>query len=200
MAEAEASQADLFGELEKNDVKVDKKKAEEMKESILNDKGSVSYLGVGVHEVFIQTIELVQAKTGTLGMKFTVENDEGKNDVTMWLSEAALPYTIENVSRLVVHAAEPEKKDAARNYMSTVISAKELFTVAQEKLIQAQCWLSVREAQDGSTYTNKNGEEKPSLERRLLSWKPKETATQSVAKATGGEVTADKDILGNLPF
>lgn len=200
MAEAEVTQADLFGELEKNDVKVDKKKAEEMKESILNDKGSASYLGVGVHEVFIQTIELVQAKTGTLGMKFTVENDEGKNDVTMWLSEAALPYTIENVSRLIVHAAEPEKKDAARNYMSTVISAKELFTVAQEKLIQAQCWLSVREAQDGSTYTNKNGEEKPSLERRLLSWKPKETPTQSVAKATGGEVTADKDILGNLPF
>lgn len=193
-------QKDLLGQLEKNDVTVGKKDAEKMKEEIMTASTGKRWLGLGVHEVFIQTIELVQAKTGTMGMKYRVENDEGQGEVTMWLSEGALPYTIKNVSTLVVHATDPDKKDQARTFMSNVVSAKELFSIAQEKLIQAQCWLSVRENKNGDTYTNKDGEEKPSLDRNLLSYQPKETQVQAVAKAVGGEVSADKDILAGLPF
>lgn len=199
MVDQEVSQADLFNQLEKSDVKVDKNAAAKMKESILNDKGSANYLGLGVHEVFIQSVELAQAKTGTLGIKFVVENEEGKSDVTMWLSEAALPYTIENISRILVHNAEEDKKEAARKHMAGVVSAKEVFEIAKEKMIQYVCYLSIREDRNGRTYTDKNGETKPSLERSLLSYKPnKVTDAQSVAQATGGTLTAEDGT--ELPF
>lgn len=192
-------QIDLFKQLEKNDVTVDKKAAEKMKEEIMTASTS-NWLGVGVHEVFIQAVELVQAKTGTMGMKFVVENEEGKSEVTMWLSEGALPYTIKNVSSIVVHNADADKKEAARTFMSNVVSAKELFKIAQEKLIQAQCWLSIRESRTGETYTDKNGEERPSLERNLLSYEPKQTATQAAVQTVGGELTVSEDVLKNIPF
>ncbi|CAN5655001.1 hypothetical protein BH23PAT2_BH23PAT2_07750 [soil metagenome] len=203
--EDEKQQTDLFGELEKNDVTVPKDAAEVMKENILNDKGGANYLGIGVHDVVVISVELVQAKTGTMGIKFNVENGDGKSDVSMWLSEGALPYTIENVSRLMVHNAAEDKKDAARNMMSNIVSAKELFNilketikVREEKKLPFACYLSIREDQSGRTYKDKNGDEKPSLDRNLLSYKPKQTAVQSVVQATGGTLL---DANGaELPF
>ncbi len=127
-----------------------------MKENILNDKGGANYLGIGIHDVTVTAVELVQAKTGTMGIKFLVENGDGKSDVSMWLSEGALPYTIENVSRLMVHNADEDKKDAARNFMSNIVSAKELFNTLQETLkVRGEkkpfaCFLSIREDQKWS--------------------------------------------------
>lgn len=201
-----AEQKDLFGELEKSDVKVADDAAEQMKQNILNDKGGANYLGIGVHEVVVTSVELTKAKTGTLGMLFNVENEDGVGRATMWLSEAALPYTIENVSRLMVHNAAEDKKDAARNHMSNIVSAKDLYEVVTETLkvrgerLPFRAFLSIRERADGSTYTDKNGVERPSTESNLLSYKPKETATQSAVAATGGEPVVDKDLLNGLPF
>lgn len=200
-----AEQADLFADLQENDVTVGKDAAEQMKENILNDKGGANYLGIGVHEVVVTSVELTKASTGTLGMRFNVENEDGRSDVTMWLSEGALPYTIENVSRLMVHNAAEDKKDAARTHMSNIVSAKELYETVAETLkvrgekLPFKAFLSIREDQNGRTYTNKDGEEKPSLVRNLLSYRPKETPTQSAVKVTGGEVLPN-DSLGNLPF
>ena len=182
--EEEKLQAELLDELSKTDVKVSKDKAAEMKENILSNGGG-AYLGIGVHEVFVKSIELIKAKSGTLGLRFTVENADGKNDATFWLSEAALPYTIENVSRLVVHNTEDAKKDAARTFMSNITSAKELVDVAKEKLIDGVGYLSVK-ASATQTYTDKDGNVKPSLEKSLLAWRPKETPAQSAATALGG--------------
>lgn len=204
-------QKDLFGELEKNDVKVADDAAEKMKENILNDKGGANYLGIGVHEVVVTAVELTKASTGTLGMKLLVENDEGRSDVTMWLSENALPYTIENMSRLMVHnALTDEKKEKARVHMSNITSAKELFDLVQQTLVVRekeklpfQAFLSIREDQTGRTYEDKDGNVKPSLVRNLLSYRPKETQTQAAVKATGGTVVADgedKIDLSELPF
>ncbi len=200
-------QTNLFGELEQNDTKVEGDAAEKMKENIMNDKGGANYLGIGIHEVEVTGVELAKASTGTLGIKFLVENADGRSDVTMWLSEAALPYTIENVSRLLVHNATDKNKDAARNHMAGIFSAKELYEVVTTTLEARKknkapfvAFLSIREDQSGRTYTNKDGEEKPSLTRNLLSYRPKETATQSVVKATGGEVVNDKDTIDGLPF
>lgn len=203
-----AEQKDLFGELEKNDVKVEKETAEKMKDNILNDKGGGNYLGIGVHEVVLTAVELVQAKTGTMGIKFLVENADGRGEVSMWLSEAALPYTIENVSRLMVHNAAKDKKDEARTFMSNIVSAKELYetivqTLEVRKKTKApfQCWLSIREDRNGATYKDKDGNEKPSLERNLLSYQPKETPVQSAVKVTGGEVVSKDELnINNLPF
>lgn len=209
-----AEQTDLFSELKKNDTKVSKDAAEQMKENIMKDRGGANYLGIGVHDVEITSVELVKAKTGTIGIKFNVENEDGRSDVSMWLSEAALPYTIENVSRLVVHNAPEVKKAEARNFMANILSAKELYEAVQEFLKQAvakktpfTAYLSIREDRSGRTYTDKNGEEKPSLERNLLSYKPQETATQSVATTMGGGeaivVPTDaegKTDISNLPF
>lgn len=202
-----AEQADLFGELQETDVKVADDKAAAMRENILNDKGSANYLGIGVHDVEVTSVELTKASTGTLGIKFNVENADGRSDVTMWLSEAALPYTIENVSRLLVHNATEANKEAARNHMSNVVSAKELYEVVTTTL-EARAKnkapfvavLSISEDKSGRTYTNKDGEVKPSLTRNLLSYKPKETAVQSAVATTGGELVADKDTIDGLPF
>lgn len=200
-----AEQTDLFGELEKNDVTVADDAAATMKENILNDKGGANYLGIGVHDVVVTSVELVKASTGTLGIQFNVENENGQGRVKMWLSEAALPYTIENVSRLMVHNANDDKKDEARNFMSNIMSAKELFTTVQATLVekaknkkQFNAFLSIRERADGSTYTDKNGVERPSTEANLLSYRPKETATQAVVAATGGELLAEDGTA--LPF
>lgn len=200
-----AEQADLFGELQETDVKVADDKAAEMRENILKDKGGANYLGIGVHEVEVTSAELTKAKTGTLGIRFNVENADGRSDVTMWLSEAALPYTIENISRLLVHNATDKNKEAARNHMANVVSAKELYEVVTTTL-EARvknkapfvAYLSIREDQSGRTYTDKNGEEKPSLTRNLLSYRPKETPVQSAVAATGGELLAADGT--ELPF
>ncbi len=165
---AAAEQTSLLEELKTNDVKVAADKAAEMKENILKARAGGNYLGVGIHDVFIQSIELFKANSGTLGIRFNLENEDGKNDVAMWLSENALPYTIENVSRLVVHNTPEDKKEEARNFMSNIVSAKELFEVAQKKLVDGVGVLSIREAKDGSTYKDKDGNDKPSLEKNLL--------------------------------
>lgn len=193
-----AEQQDLFAELEKSDVKVSSDKAEAMKENILKARGSANYLGVGIHDVFIKSIELIKANSGTLGMRFTVENEDGQNDATFWLSEAALPYTIENVSRLVVHNTAEDKKAEARNFMSNIVSAKELLEVAKAKLSNGVAVLSIRESKS-STYTDKNGDVKPSLEKNLLSYKPKADAQQTVAATTGG-TTVDAVTKLDIPF
>lgn len=211
MAQAEdekakaAEQTDLIGELEKNDVKVADDAAATMKENIMKDRGSANYLGIGVHDVVVTSAELVKAGTGTMGIQFNVENEDGQGRVRMWLSEGALPYTIENVSRLMVQNAAADKKDEARNYMANIVSAKDLFnTVAETLKVRKEknpfvAVLSIREAKDGSTYTDKNGVERPSTESNLLSYRPKETPVQSAVAATGGELITPAD-LGDLPF
>lgn len=198
--EEEKLQASLFAELEKTDVKVSGEAAEKMKENIQKASSGEAWLGLGVHDVFIQAIELAQAKTGTLGIKFTVHNAEGKGEVTMWLSEKALPYTIEGVSRLVVHNTPEDKKAEARTFMSNVVSAKEVFEIAKAKLVEGVAVLQVREARDGSTYTDNNGVERPSLERNLLSYKPKETKEQQVANLISNSKEATPAEKLDIPF
>jgi len=202
-----AEQKDLFGELEKNDVQVADDAAEKMKENIMTDKGGGNYLGIGVHDVAVTSVELVKASTGTLGIQFNVENEDGQGRVKMWLSEAALPYTIENISRLVVHNAAGDQKEAARTMMANIVSAKSLFKTVQLILVELEknkkpfvAHLSIREARDGSVYTDKNGVERASTESNLLSYRPKETSTQAAIAATGGELVADKDTINGLPF
>lgn len=199
MAEQD-NQKELLEKLAKSDVKLTGEAAEKTKENIQNDKGGGSYLGVGVHEVYIEGIELFEAKSGTLGLRINVENEDGKNDATFWLSEAALPYSIENISRLVVHNTPEADKATARNFMSNITSGKELFEIAQKKLDGGIAYLSVRESKT-QTYTDKNGEIKPSLEKNLLSYKPKAEPQQAVAKAMGGAEKVSEEIdLNEIPF
>ena len=196
--EEEKLQQDLFGELEKTDITVSGDAAEKMKENIVNSKGG-SYLGLGIHDVFIETVELFKANSGTLGIRFSVENEDGKNDATFWLSENALPYTIENVSRLVVHNTAEDKKADARNFMSNIVSAKQLFEVAKEKLTGGVAVLSVRESKT-QTYTDKEGVVKPSLEKSLLSYRPKADVQQATAEVIGGGTPATPKEKLDIPF
>ena len=200
MSEEEKLQKELAKELEKNDVQVADDAAAKMKENIMKDNNT-QWLGFGVHEVSVDKVELTRAKSGTLGMKFTVSNADGQSEVTMWLSQAALPYTIENCSRLVVHNAEQDKKDDARNFMSNILSAKDLFDTITNMIEQRKrankefaCWLSVRESKT-QTYVNKKGEEAPSIERSLLSYKPKEEAkTVATNMVNSGEAIDTSEI------
>lgn len=200
MSEEEKLQKELAKELEKNNVQIADDAAAKMKENILSgDSGN--WLSLGVHEVSVDKVELTRAKSGTLGMKFTVSNADGKSEVIMWLSRAALPYTIENCSRLVVHNTKQDEKDEARNFMSNIISAKELFdnmvgsvSEAKQEKREFACWLSVRESKT-QTYTNKNGKEVPFIERSLLSYKPKEeTKTVATNMVNSGEAIDTSEI------
>lgn len=202
MSEEEKLQKELLKELGDNDVKVAKDAAVKMKENILNDNNG-NWLGLGVHEVSVDKVELTRAKSGILGMEFTVSNADGKATVTMWLSEAALPYTIENCSRLVVHNAEQDKKDSARNFMSNILSAKELFDTMVKMLEQRKkagkefaCWASIRESKT-QTYVNKEGNTVPSIERSLLSFKPKEDAKAVATEMLDNSEDVD---LSEIPF
>ena len=202
MSDAEKLQKELAKELEQANVKVAKDAAAKMTENILSGN-SGNWLGLGVHEVSVDKIELTRANSGTLGMTFTVSNADGKSEVTMWLSQAALPYTIENCSRLVVHNAEQSKKDEARNFMSNILSAKDLFDTMVQMLEQRKkakkeftCWVSIRESKT-QTYTNKDGEEVPSIERSLLSYKPKEEAKTVATNMVNSSEGVD---LSEIPF
>lgn len=199
-SEEEKLQSSLFGELEKNDVKLDDGKAAEVKENVLKAREGGSYLGLGIHDVFIESVELLKASTGSLGIKFNVHNEEGKNNAVFWLSEKALPYTIENVSRLVVHNTAEDKKEEARNFIANITSAKAIFEVAQQKLVEGVAVLVVKESKT-QTYTDKNtGEIKPSLETNLQTWKPKADAQQTAAKAMGGGAPVDEKTKLDIPF
>lgn len=204
-----AEQTDLFGKLEKADVKVADDAAETMKENILKDRGGNYITGLGDHDVKIVSVELVEAKTGTIGMKAIVEDEDGaKSDVTYWLSEAALPYSIENMSRIVVRNAPEAKKADARNFMSNIMSAMEFFKAVQEFLAQAEkkkkpfeAILHINVDANGRTYTDKNGEEKPSLVRSLRTWytniKPDTTETAQATMGGGEKIDLEKS---NIPF
>jgi hypothetical protein len=202
MSDAEKLQKELAKELEQANVKVAKDAAAKMKENILSGN-SGNWLGLGVHEVSVDKIELTRANSGTLGMTFTVSNADGKTEVTMWLSQAALPYTIENCSRLAVHNAEQDKKDKARNFMSNILSAKELFDTMVQMLKERKkagkefaCWVSIRESKT-QTYVNKDGDTVPSIERSLLSYKPKEEAKTVATNMVNSSEGVD---LSEIPF
>lgn len=198
-SEEQKLQASLFDELNKSDIKVTGEDAKQMKDDILNDRGGNSYLGLGVHEVYIEKVSLVKANSGTLGIRMDLANPDGQSDVTFWVSEKALPYSIKNISSLVVHNTGEAKKEDARNFMANITSAKELFEVAQKKLIDGTGYLQIKESKT-QTYTDtKTGEVKPSIERNLTSWKPKEEPTQTATKVMGGGETVDVD-RADLPF
>lgn len=198
--EEQKQQASLLGELEKNDIKVKGEAAEQMKSNIENDRGAGNYLGLGVHEVFVESVELVKANSGTIGMQVNVENEDGKGRATFWLSEAALPYTIENVSRLIIHNTAEDKKDKARTYTSNIVSANEIFNVAKEKLDGGVGYLSIKESKT-QTYTDKKtGEIKPSLETNLTPWKPKADTQQAAVKAVGGGTPINEETKSEIPF
>jgi len=196
MSDEAKLQKQLEDALAKSDVKVAGDAADKMKENILKARDGMPWLGVGVHTVTITNVELTQAKTGTLGVKFTVTNSEGKNEVTKWLSEGALPYTIENLSAIAVHNAPEDKKADIRNAMTNVNGAKQVYDIAKAKFVGYQCWLSVKESTT-QTYTDKNGVERPSQEKNILSYQPKETPAQYAAKVEDGSNPVD---LSALPF
>lgn len=202
MTQEEKLNKELEAELAKDTTKVSGDKAQEMKENIMNADEGKPWLGVGVHDVEINGIKLVKSSKGTLGMAFAVSNEDGQNDVTMWLSEGALPYTIQNVSRLIVHNEEGEEaKFNAKEGMTKVETAQMVYKVAQTKLIGKKAFLSVKESET-QTYINKAGEEKSSLEKNLLSYKPK-VEVQSIAKAqvASGTINDNGEIdLSELPF
>lgn len=202
MSEEEKLQKELLKELENNDVKVAEKEAKKMKENILNgDSGN--WLGLGVHEVSIDKVKLFRANTGTLGMEFTVSNADGKATVPMWLSEKSLPLVIERCSRLMVLNAPEEKKNDTRTFMSNILSAKELFDTIVKTLTHCKkvnkefkCWLLAKESET-QTYTNDKGEEKPQIDRYLLSYQPKEKAKTAVEKMIDDSEDVD---LSEVPF
>lgn len=198
---AEVTQSELEKKLAEQDVKVAKEDLDEMHENIMHSGGD-RWLGVGVHEVKIQEVSLVEAKTGTLGIKFVVANEEGKQETVNWLSEKALPYTIAFLSSIAVHNTAEEKRDALRQGMTKIDSAKQAYEIARAKFVGFSGYLQVTESKTQEYTDKRTGEVKPSLETRLLSYKPNQTGEQKVQQAMGGGEKVEKDEvdLNELPF
>ena len=181
-------------------LKLDKEELVDMGETL--DKSSTGqWLGLGVHTVKIDNVELTESKSGTIGITFEVSNQDGKGEATMWLSERALKYTISNISKIAIHNVAENKRAELKEALKKIDNAKAIYDIARGKLIGKEAFLEIKESET-QTYTNKFGEEKSSLEKNLLSYKPK-VEVQSIAKAqvASGTINDNGEIdLSELPF
>ena len=173
-------------------LKLDKEDLVDMGETL--DKSSTGqWLGLGIHTVKIDNVELTESKSGTIGITFEVSNQDGKGEATMWLSERALKYTISNISKIAIHNVAENKRAELKEALKKIDNAKAIYDIAKGKLIGKEAFLEIKESET-QTYTNKFGEVKPSLERNLLSYKPKQTIVEEI-KSESEEVD-----LSDLPF
>lgn len=162
-----STQAELEKKLEETNVKLGDEERGKMNERLIQKE----YLPMGVHEVEIKKVELIEAKTGTLGIEFTVEKDKMVGSAKMWLSEAALPYTLSNIGQIAIHNAKPVDKDKMRTMVARLDTAKSGYEVAS-KMVGKKAFY-VLDYDPKNKYENRFGEMVPSWRSRLLPYAPK---------------------------
>jgi hypothetical protein len=129
------------------------------------------YFDVGVHEVFITEATKVAPETGAPYIEVTVigQNDETDN-LRLYISEAAAPYTLANLARIAVHNA---KDDAAKDKVREAFKKIDDTDLIDEKFLakfkDMQAWILTKE--------DTTGQQKPNggfyLRSQLYSWEPK---------------------------
>lgn len=178
-------QKELEAELAKDKTALSKEDTEKVAESFQRK----NYLSYGIHEVFIKSVELFKApNTGTIGIKFNVENDKGISDAMFWLSPNALRISIESIGALVVHNTAADKKETAREFLKGVTTGSQIYEVAKDKLIGGVGFLTI---EPGEEYD----------QRQLRSWKPKNIVKPEDIEDEDSSVVGGEPVdLSSIPF
>lgn len=200
-AEFKKLQAELIAELKADDVVLDSEGVKTLEEQ-LDRTGGNNYFSVGIHEVEIAKVELRKFPSGSRAIVITVSDGTAEAETFHWLSEKALPYTIDRIGKILIHNTKEENKETLRTALKKINSASKLFeSISSEKkpITGFKCWLRVQESET-QTYTDKNGVERPSIERDIFGYEPKMNKQSQVKEMLeSGETKSDID-LDDIPF
>lgn len=129
------------------------------------------YFDVGVHEVYITGAHKVEPQTGSPYIEVTVLGDEDTtDDIRVYISEAAAPYTIANLARIAVHnAPTDEAKEKAKVAFKAITDTDMIDDKFLTKFENMQAWIKTEEnlnapKENGGYF----------LRSSLYSWEPKE--------------------------
>ena len=163
--------------------------------SEFNDK----YFGYGVHSVKISEVTL--GGTGEGEKEFieitVVDPDdlEITDSARVWFtSDKAINYSFNTLRQIFVHCAPEAKKDEARVMFDQIGDTTTLQQI-MEKCVGRQCWFTKYPSPD-RTYTNQQGETKPSVDKNIMGYEPK-LKVDLMPKGKdgitdlGGEITRD---------
>jgi hypothetical protein len=163
------------------------------------DRQPSKYFDIGTHKVVIGLISAGTNDNGKEYIEFTVfdpADNERTGTARLWFtSEKAAGYAISIISTIFVHNTPEEKRDALKAALKKLTDTDALLDIAQKKLIGKEAFYVVEE-DPTRTYTNKNGDVMPSVNRNIYGYemKPKEDKKAEQAEIDAGAEAAFPDI------
>lgn len=159
------------------------------------DRQPSKYFDIGTHKVVIGLISAGTNDNGKEYIEFTVfdpADNERTGTARLWFtSEKAAGYAISIISTIFVHNTPEEKRDALRAALKKLTDTVALLDIAQKKLIGKEAFYVVEE-DPVRTYTNKNGDTVPSVNRNIYGYDMKAKETKS-AESEQAEIDAGAD-------
>lgn len=156
----------------------------------LNTAGDYpDFLDEGVHKVSITNLELKKSQNDNIYIRVEVANDEGAQRSNVMLATAQnIEIAIKMFAAIYIHNIDEEKRDKAKEWLKdNLVNASTLWAFVKEKMIAAECWISVEPVKN-SKYPNV----------RLYSYEPKKLKSKAVKKMIS-ESKTDIDLAG-IPF
>lgn len=165
------------------------------------DQQPKKYFDIGTHKVHIGMITSGTSESGKEYMEFTVFDPEDEDRIgtaRLWFTtDKAAKYAISIISSIFVHNTAEDKRDALRAALKKLTDTEALLDIAQKKLQGKEAFYVVEE-DPARTYTNKDGETMPSINRNIYGYemKPKEAKTtqEEQAEIDAGAAEAFPDI------
>ena len=152
------------------------------------------YFEEGDHEVYITEIKrgvVTGDQKPYLEVSVLGESDQTDN-IRLYISEAAAPYTLAHLGRIAVHNETTEKgKEAAREKFKKITDTDELTDEFLKNFKDSQAWIRTEEdtnapKPNGGFY----------LRSQLFSWKPQPKTTTIKQDIEGGKPVD----LSEIPF
>jgi hypothetical protein len=163
------------------------------------DHKPAKYFGVGNHTVKIGLIAGGTTEAGKEYVEFTIfdeEDNDREGTARLWFSsEKAAKYSVSIISGIFVHNTKEEKREVLKTALKKLTDTDALLEIAQKKLIGKEAFYVVEE-DPIRTYTNKDGDTMPSVNRNIYGYQkdaPKEKVDTSTNKEImgGGEEVAE---------
>lgn len=119
-------------------------------------------------------------------------------EVRMWLhTDGARNFTFNTLRQIYVHNAPADQKDAARSTFDKIEDGMALLEVLSKITPDGEAWIDVYPDPE-RTYTNKNGETKPSINTNVYGYEPK--VKLELIPAVQQALKADDYAEGDVPF
>lgn len=141
----------------------------------LAPRGESNYFTEGVHEVLIEKAER-GVHDGKEYVEFTVKGENGETDTTrLWFTtEKSCKYALSILAGIATHNKESEAdKQKVRDAFKQITDTDQVDDKFLKKFENDHAFFSVYKS-DTRTYTNAQGETKPSFDKNLYGYKPNE--------------------------